>query len=430
MKFSYTALTSDNQKTTGVLDVANMAEAQAELHKMGAVILSLSEITDADYERFKNESTKESKQEGIRTFFFTALNPQQKEIKGTIDADDEFSAYKRLSLEYHFKVSELYPSGVTENQRPFYKNQLGEFEQRIAPLRKKEINETENAEQEELLNRQLIDGVDQMIKNVKEGLSLHGALFSAEQLSTIHHKLSELERIRTSNNIHHVSELSRQLYELIQSPDQVNTKTQYTDYQHFVHQIKDNQLIARESDLYSRAVELTGAKNWFKKVSRYFKNASDSTSGTDTSSKSSFLSSLFSSKKRKKEFIANTGKETAVSEKKTGMLNETSSLKEGVSNRDFTFLFIEIDSFIAWLLAFYIIYFFLVDFAIEKNMGLNHQFVIKTISNPLILNITFLLLISHFMLRIRNLHLAHRPFANLFLFFLTVGIYLLVIINF
>ena len=95
-----------------------------------------------------------------------------------------------------------------------------------------------------------------------------------------------------------------------------------------------------------------------------------------------------------------------------------------------TYILSEIDSFISWLLCFYIIYFFLVNFALEKNTGLNSEFVIKTFKTPLILNITILLLIFHFALRVKSIYLRGNILASLFLLFLSIGSYIILIVNF
>ena len=116
--------------------------------------------------------------------------------------------------------------------------------------------------------------------------------------------------------------------------------------------------------------------------------------------------------------------------KKTKDVEELKPEKKKKKKLDLTNFFVEIDSFIGWLLSFYIIYFFLINFSLEKNMGLKREFVFQTLKTPLILNITIFLLLIHFTLRLKNLHFQRNFLATLFLLFLSLGVYTLLIVNF
>ncbi len=97
---------------------------------------------------------------------------------------------------------------------------------------------------------------------------------------------------------------------------------------------------------------------------------------------------------------------------------------------DFTSLFQEADSFIGWLLFFYIAYFFLADFSLEKEFGIPREFVVKTIKTPLLFNIALFLLTAHFLLRLKDRHFRHNILGSLLLFFFGFGLYALTVINF
>ena len=116
MKFSYTALSGDNQKLTGVLESESLEAAQSDLHKMGLSIIAIGEISDYEDEKQKAGKTAE-RPEGIQTFIFEGLDLNGKEINGTIDSADDYSAYKRLLAEYRFKVVALYPSNASEAEK-------------------------------------------------------------------------------------------------------------------------------------------------------------------------------------------------------------------------------------------------------------------------------------------------------------------------
>ena len=73
MKFSYTALSSQNKKLTGVMEAESLDGAQAELHKMGFSILAVNEISETAFEEQKVGEDETRKKEGITTFAFKGL---------------------------------------------------------------------------------------------------------------------------------------------------------------------------------------------------------------------------------------------------------------------------------------------------------------------------------------------------------------------
>jgi hypothetical protein len=494
MKFSYVALTGDNKKITGVLESDNMEIAQSELHKMGVAIISVNDITEEEYEKLKQDQKAISIEKGIQTFTFIAEDKNKKEIEGTIDAIDASSAYKRLRTEYQFKVNELYLSSASDEEKKASKGALEGFEEILqAELERTESKKTKNEEDEgSEENKELISDIDNIIINTKELLETQQEIFSNDLIREISSTLGELERVRTSNNIKHITEVGNNLYELISNPDKIEDKTQSPKYKSILNKLQDSALVKKEFDLYKKS----GMQTLFQRIAEKIKNVTESKGEEKTTGKSSgmlwkvknkinklmgqisqkdtakkkkrqkkpksklsMLASKFMDymtasspvlkKVRKKEFVKalksiisrkektadeENVKKAAETAKKSVL--ETGENQQAVSEEktekkwDFTWLFVEIDSFISWLLCFYIIYFFLVNFSFEKNIGLSREFVFKTLKSDLILNITIFLLIFHFALRIRNLHFRKNFLATLFLTFLSLGVYAIIIINF
>ena len=225
MKIAYTALTKDSKKIIGVLDVESQEAAQAELHKMGVAIISTKEVSDAEYEKLKKTQAAAKETKGIKTFTFLAIDPNGKEIEGTIDAMDEFSAYKRLRTEYQFEVKKLYKTGATEADIQKVSGQLLSFEAQLETELVKSGKEVKKEDDkdvgEEDINKEIIGEVDKVVINAKKALDEHKVLYSNELLKEINNTLGELQRIRTSNNIKHITEVSNDLYVLISNPDKM-----------------------------------------------------------------------------------------------------------------------------------------------------------------------------------------------------------------
>jgi len=493
MNFSYTALNTDNQKLTGVLDAGSIENAKEELHKMGLSIVSITPISDEELEEIKSVK-KEPGTEGILTFSFEASDPTGKIINGTIDARDSYSAYKRLVTEYKFKINELYPSGANDTEKANLKSKLVELASRL-----EEEGYVVSAiggvkgemEGESEIDKQIVGEIDRFIVNSKKVIKEHSDKFSSLFLQQIDKTLGELERVRTSNNIKHICEISNELFELISHPDITPPEGSETDkiYQNMLDSMKDSGLIKGDFDAYAKAVGLGKVKLIFSGIKRMFgvKEKPRLVKQFEEQTKSPirlFLRKLLRKSPAKKTgekqvqktglalvikvFFAYVtapnailrqarrqelrevykawktskpikGKEGAAISKAgkealAGQLEEDEEAEaeaEGKGSKwKMSPIFAEVDSFISWLLFFYIFYFFLVNFSLEKDIGMPRDFIIKTLKTPLILNITIFLLFTHFILKMKSSYFRNNIIGSAFLIFFGLGLYLMIIINF
>ncbi len=489
MKFAYTALNKDNKKITGVFDVENQEAAQAELHKMGVAILAVNEISDEEFAKLQETQEATKAETGIKTFTFLAIDPNSKEVEGTIDAADNYSAYKRLRIEYQFKISNLYENTATEAEKEESKAKIEGLEAQLTqdnagkPMEESRGDNSDETEGEEEVDKALIEEIDRVIINTKKVIENHRELFSNDLFQEIENVLGNLERIRSSNNIKHITEISNELYELVSNPDKTEEGTvEDENFTNLTGEIGDSALVKKEFELYKKAVEATGVKKIFKNIANRLKDMTEPEEESEEpkgfaakmKAKIHAFSEKFSKKKvikladiKKKEVkpkgkiglffekLQNYFKATSPVLKKTRQKEMMRALKgifkgseeegEGVEaeteegkqatkkekgERDFTSFLVEIDSFIGWLLCFYVVYFFLVSFSIEKGIGLNKDFIFKTMKTPLILNISIFLLLMHLILRTKNLHLRKNAIAGIFLTFFGLGLYALLIVNF
>ena len=512
MKFSYTALSSDNQKLTGVLEANNLEGAQGELHKMGVSIISIKEISDAGYDEIQKKEVSAKKISGVITYSFLAVDKGGKEINGTIDARDPYSAYKRLVIEYGFKINELYPSTATDAEKANSKKKIAGFAANIKSEgvdvdAKRHGSNDDLLEASEKIDKKIIQEIDQFIIKTKKVLTEHKEKFSPPFLRQIESTLGELERIRTSNNIKHITEICNQIYELISNPDQISQspeKQGETSYQQIIDSLQSTGIVKRQFNIHSKAVGLSKIKSLFNKVFSKFKSASESelvlpgdVQGEESGFKKFlnsitnkfksknrvpldiieasesvktpsiigiFFSYIFSpnamlrkarkqelknvfndwksSKNKKKEISESaegksevrkagaTPSDDKIAEKTTEQIAEDEEAKTGPAKWKASALFSEVDSFISWLLFFYIIYFFLISFSLEKNIGVPREFVAKTLKTPLILDITIFLLVIHLLFKIRDSLFRQNILGTTFLFLFGLGFYSLIVLNF
>jgi hypothetical protein len=461
----------------------------------------VNEISEEESEKILAEQEEMKTKKGIRTFQFLASDNFGKEIEGTIDALDDFTAYKRLREEYQFKVANLYLASASEDEKGRAKAMIPGFEDQLKQIQafehkgeKRSAASQEKAESGEDVDQAIVAEIDRVIINTKKALETHAGLFSQDLTVEIQTTLGELERIRTSNNIRHITEVSNDLYALISNPDKAEgSAAEDESYQALVSEIHDSALVKKEFEMYKKAVEASGLKKIFADLAKRIKEATEPKVDMEgkrvgfvsklkgsihdffermSKGKAPKFSQIRKAEKPKSrigilaEKLGDYFKATSPILKKTrqrelmtalkglfgkrapsgaapeevmpagtpapekGMAKAKKAARKGGKGRNFTGFFVEVDSFVGWLLCFYILYFFLVDFSLEKGIGLPREFVFRTLKTPLLVNVTLFLLMTHFLLRYRNLRLRGNVFAAIFLFFLGLGAYLMVVVNF
>lgn len=374
MKFAYTALSVENKKLTGILEALSLTDAQDELHKMGLSIISVSPISEAEYLRKAEEEKKQKAAEGIITFSFKGIDTQGKLIEGTIDAPSPFEAYKRLVTEFQFKIQELEKNDI---------NALKERLEKEPTAVTAKTDEEELAEVEYETNTEIMAQIDGVIKNTKDILLKNKDFFSFDQISKIEGTLSELERVRTSNNLKHIAEISNHLYELIRLPQKASKQQmeKTPQFLEMLSSLKENTLVKKEISTYKKRILFKEVQIIFQKLFRKLKTIAS------------------------KEVIA--PEEQEVKEE----IPEEPAEKQGL-RAILKSALTEVDSFIAWLLGFYLMYFFLADLSLEKGIGLPADFVFSTLRSNLLLSLTFFLLLTNFLFFIRaGLFLSLAGFA-------------------
>ncbi|MFH0820994.1 MAG: hypothetical protein V1908_04425 [Candidatus Peregrinibacteria bacterium] len=475
MRFKYTALSQNNQKVEGALTADSAALAKGELHKMGFAIIGLQEIPETQYQELNKPREATAGTVGAKVFVFSATDPQGKPIEGTIDAPEPYAAFRRLVTEYGFLVKELYPEKASAIERQAALTQIKTLEQKlnaegIALPSPRPAGELEL--EEEPLNPELLKEIDGIIKSGKEVLSKHQALFSAARLREIESRLGDLQRIRTSNNVKHIAEVSNTLLELIRRPDQgTETDRHGAGFQQTLAQLQNTAVLEDELKHYKKALGVKNLKGIFdelkkrlgfigkkidpktkthsplwNKIKLYFPVAKKhSVTAAKEEVTPSGLKKIgmcllaywrtpneVAKKTRKYELIE------AWKEWRQNLESPTPSLssvpktpgKTKKPGKDFGLFFMEADSFTSWLLFFYLAYFFLVDFSLEKNVGLPATFVTRTLRSPLLLNIALGLLVTHWLLRIKTRSFRQNALGSIFLFLFGYGLYCLMIFNF
>ncbi len=488
MKFKYTALGASNQKLEGVLDAESLEAAREELHKMGMSVVAINEVTAENAATVEGkESVSTGTQAGIVTYYFLAKDPQGKEVNGTIDSKDANSAYRRLFTEYQFDVLDLYPQGSVDTNAASLKPEFEAWKEQMQDegidfAKKSTAGTKGELEEGEKVDEEIIAEMDSFIINTKKILSDHRNQYSNAFADEIEKTLNELERIRASNNIKHITKICNNLYELISNADAmqegenavyqgvmsklkgsgfITNRFQFLELHNLQKKVarfeKVQTILAKIHKVFNRKKASEIDKNliskikgrrahWLSKITRGLKTKRDDSHPGFLSVVSIFFSyvgapSAIMRHARKQELskVFVKWKKTR-NEPKKKVLTQSAAAKEGLpvetpttevdrEKPDFSGFFMELDSFVGWLLFFYISYFFLVSFAIERNMGLPTEYVLRTLSSPLLINISIFLVVAHLAFTLKIRLFRSNFIGSLFLLFLCFGIYTLVIVN-
>ncbi len=377
MKFSYTALTGKGEKATGVLDADNPEAVKEELHKMGLSILSLEAMSDADFEAMQSKEDEHRRAAGIITFPFQAVDKSGKTVEGTIDAVNGYAAFKRLTREYGFQVSSLESASaeMLKNWAQELKNEKEEPAAKSAAAT--ELESTGPADPK------IVAAADSLIGEAKKMLEGEKTRLPSALVTEAETIVGELVRIRTSNNVKHITEVANRLYKILSGTPVFSGKTAA---------LGENPLIRREFELYEKAAGAKTAALWQKWIQK-FKNL------------------------RQKKPSVQT-------------LLPAAAPPSAASSRDYAWLFEEINSFLGWLLFSYLVYFYLADISIEKGLGLPETFVLRTLQSPLLFNIAVFLLLAHLAVMAKNRFFRKNALGSAALFSGTLILYGALVGNF
>lgn len=460
MKFSYVAIGSDNQKLTGNLEAKSLEIARNQLHKMNLSVIALNKVEAHQADVAANISksaepiqSKVKPEAELITYYFVAKDPQGKEVNGTIDANEPYLAYKRLMTDYQFQLIELAPYSADGNHGTslvrYFENwnqKLAEEGQNIHPQKTAFVkNETE--EQKPQMGDEVAAEIDQFISKTKRLLAEHSEGYSKAFLAQIEAMLGNLERIRSSNNLNHIAKVCREIYDLVSNPDLSNAdkdEAKKAHYQEMIAELKENSFLGHETLMESTKASggLKGIRGLFSKIHGQLDQNQALPSVPTTKlpvtppKRMELLKAYFSLtiernpilKQAKRQAYEKLLREKEIFKVQQSSLQKASHPVSGP--KDFTAMFMEIDSFVGWLLFFYLAYFFVASFSLERNIGLSQALVAKTLSSPFVINVCIFLLFSHLLLTLKIRLFRQNILGSLFLFFLGYGAYALIISNF
>lgn len=232
-RFSYTTINAENQKLAGSIEATDETEARGKLNNFGLAIISIKELNE-------REASELAKQKKIK---FKAQDTNGKNIIGTIVADSELEAYKKLKNEYNFNIFQLGNNTDMASLENLYQAE------KIKSGGKENAGEIITGDSEE--QKKLDDQIQRTINLSEEvtGKHLHNITIDAKK--NIDEKLDQLQRVRRSSNTEHIRNICRDLLEYLR------TGVLFTDQE---KNIDERTKIQIESEKLIEEISSTGLK--------------------------------------------------------------------------------------------------------------------------------------------------------------------------
>lgn len=209
--------TALNRDNKNLGGIIEAPDEQSARKKLNEMELSVISLNLAD-------DKQHVQQTGKTVFEFEAIDKNNKKVAGTITSDDIIKAFARLFDEYQLNVIYLAPSHATESEKQeIRKNGLlpvqQEYERLYAKKSKKISSEEAEAIKKEEQRKELIQKVDSTMKRIEIFLKQYSADLKSEERDAIQSYLNQLMRIKDSTNLEHIRNTCEKMLAHIQKQE-------------------------------------------------------------------------------------------------------------------------------------------------------------------------------------------------------------------
>lgn len=210
--YAYTVLNKNGEKLTGAIEAGDLGKARETLNKLGFSVVSIEDAGEAQ----KDNKT-------VKTFEFEGLDETGKKVEGTIKSKDEVSAYRRLKKEYNLEVKYIIDESLDPAQKEIKKNK-GTADLEIETKREEEKIKKDDGsgkmmkyqlEQEQALKRK----VEFVIKKIDEFMVEYKGTLEPSKLEEIRKEKDKLLRIKGSKNLDYIKGTTEDLLKILQEEE-------------------------------------------------------------------------------------------------------------------------------------------------------------------------------------------------------------------
>ncbi len=455
-QYRYIVANQENKRLVGVVNALDEDQARKELNNLSFSILSIEEIPEGNSAP-KNDKVK---------FEFAGLDKKGKKVIGTIPAADRLQAYKKLTTEYNFQVLYVYEQNLTADEKDRYQlSGVADLENKLAEETKTEKLDTDQTHAkaktaQEFSKGALAKQVEIVLAQAQKFLQEHPDKLVPQQKKEIEESINKILRIKTSNNLNYIRESCRELLVKLKDKRIFQEGKDTGDIQKKVNIDAKKLLIDinRENgpqpdlifDLKSKLQGLDQTDEnpsfWqklfhpiLKILSQYFEEE-EKTSPLKKELKRingqlfDYLKIWITANKEEKEEINKHLKELFAERKKIKMSlsqlkAEKRQIKAEKPKLNFHFLK-ELNSFTGWLLTFYLIYYFIANYFLTKNLGLNLSWNFRLFNSSFLKYLISFVFLFHSSTSLKITFFPQNKIANFLIFPTFFLIFILLLFNF
>lgn len=395
-QFQYTAVNSAGKKLSGVIGAATEEAARKELNALGISVLVMSKIAETGQQ---SVTTEAKLTEELPKFEFEAFDSAARKVIGTIPASSRYKAFQRLMEEYKFEVSYVVPAGASPEEKLKAKEEdltalKAEYELELKKQGKLTSEEDDPAHaQFEKKRQELLVKVDQILKKIKDLLDSYKEEINPENRSIIQSYVDKLLRIKSSTNLDYIAHTSEELLKKVQDQELFLHKEQMSSQRDEL-KLETQKLMA---ELHTGSTEkkdltddLANVQNklmlsdsrFLRGIGQWIAQKLPDEAEKDFKSKIRTLNSQIwtyrkiwfktpkSSRGSLQESIRNlqTDKTRLEQELKAYRTDKHHRISDGKVQND-PLITEEVTHFLGWLLAFYLVAYFLSHYANSKSFG-------------------------------------------------------------
>lgn len=214
-RFKYTVVNKEGEQLSGSVTAADVEGARKKLQELGFSIVSLEQ----------EEKISEKEADGS-IFEFSGRDPRNRQIKGTIESEDRYIAFKRLIKEYDLEVeyivqSNLTPSEKAKQKKSGVKDLLVEYQNEVRKktdmFHKEKIKTIDrNFEKEKA---RVMRQVDFVMRKVNEAVDSFATELNPQDKQTIKNYVNKILRIKSSTNLEYIKNECKKLLEFLQNAE-------------------------------------------------------------------------------------------------------------------------------------------------------------------------------------------------------------------
>lgn len=474
--YSYTVANKQNKRLSGLIEAPDEASARSELNSLGFSILDLkpADITSP-------QPPQEKVPEDHKHYIFEGINPQGQKITGTILSTDEFAAFKRLTEEYGLSVTATWLETATDNQiseakakGTFHLAEMLNTEKEEKKMESQDLI-TQDQQKKEILVRTRVENT---LKQVNDLLMEYDKDIPPDKKQEINQKIDKLLRIKNSTNLDYIISSAEDLLEFIRSQEtefkqknylekrtklkiqiksmlsklhetgkpkslseDIINKIQYWQQRNVQKTVKIpwytkliNNLLTAIKKFFETPEEIRVIKNQIRSynlqlieyIKVYFKEPTKEYKAKALDA----IKTIWAMRKKAKENLKETKKKLKEIEKARKLQKEHQEAKEEITLT----LMEEFTEFTGWLLAFYLIYYFVSLYLTSKNFGIiNPNNIPKGLnfySTEIFKYVLVTIFLLHTAFTIKTNFFQKTKIANLIIFPVTGFFVIFIIVNF